>query len=69
MSGTSQKVLVAEDDMTSRTILQAVLGKWGYEVVTACDGEAAWELLQQPDAPKLVLLGRDRDGRCAHSQG
>jgi len=50
------KVLVAEDDLTSRTILTAILQKWGYEVVSAVDGEQALEVLQQPDAPKLALL-------------
>ena len=50
------KVLVAEDDLTSRTILTAILQKWGYEVISAVDGEQALEMLQQPDAPKLALL-------------
>ncbi len=50
------KVLVAEDDLTSRTILTAILQKWGYEVISAVDGEQALELLQQPEAPRLVLL-------------
>jgi CheY-like chemotaxis protein len=26
------RVLIAEDDITSRSILTAILGKWGYEV-------------------------------------
>jgi DNA-binding response OmpR family regulator len=26
------RLLIAEDDMTSRAILQAVLAKWGYDV-------------------------------------
>ena len=50
------RVLIAEDDVTSRSILQAVMGKWGYDVVTASDGETALKLLQQPDAPKMALL-------------
>ncbi|GAB4353569.1 MAG: diguanylate cyclase [Gammaproteobacteria bacterium] len=50
------KLLIAEDDLTSRTLLEAVTRKWGYEPVTAEDGEAAWELLQRPDAPRLLLL-------------
>ena len=56
MNGTKMKVLVAEDDVTSRSILQAVMGKWGYDVVTAQDGEVAWEILQRPDAPQMALL-------------
>lgn len=50
------KVLIAEDDLTSRVMLQAVLTKWGYEVTSAEDGEEAWNILQQPSAPRLVIL-------------
>jgi two-component system cell cycle response regulator len=50
------RVLVAEDDVTSRTILTAILHKWGYEVVSAVDGEQALQLLQQPESPRLALL-------------
>jgi two-component system, cell cycle response regulator len=50
------KVLVAEDDLTSRTILGAILAKWGYEVICAVDGQQALDLLSQPDGPKLALL-------------
>ncbi|OPY07984.1 MAG: Response regulator PleD [Syntrophus sp. PtaB.Bin001] len=50
------KILVAEDDLTSRRILTAVLKKWGYDPVATKDGLAAWNVLQQPDAPKFLLL-------------
>jgi diguanylate cyclase (GGDEF)-like protein len=50
------RVLVAEDDLTSRTILTAILKKWGYEVISAVNGEDALAILQKPDAPSLVLL-------------
>lgn len=50
------KILIAEDDFTSRIMLQAVLEKWGYEVTSAVDGDDAWNILQQPDAPRLVVL-------------
>ncbi|NLA76016.1 MAG: diguanylate cyclase [Deltaproteobacteria bacterium] len=50
------KVLIAEDDLTSRTILGAILDKWGYEVVCAVDGQQALDILSKPDAPKLALL-------------
>jgi DNA-binding response OmpR family regulator len=49
-------VLVAEDDVTSRTMLQAVLRKWGYETVAVADGAQAWAHLQQPMGPRLALL-------------
>ena len=50
------RVLIAEDDLTARTILTGVLKKWGYDVVAVKDGLAAWEVLQQPGSPSLVIL-------------
>lgn len=50
------KILVAEDDPVSRRLLEVTLSKWGYEVVTCTDGQAAWDILQQPDAPQLAIL-------------
>jgi len=50
------KILVAEDDPVSRRLLEVTLSKWGYEVVTCADGQAAWEALKAPDAPQLVIL-------------
>lgn len=35
------RILIAEDDLTSRLMLQAVLGKFGYDVSIAKDGEEA----------------------------
>ncbi|MCX8033246.1 MAG: diguanylate cyclase [Thermoleophilia bacterium] len=50
------KVLVADDDPASRLLLQRVLSRWGYEVVSAADGEEAWQILSGPDAPDLAVL-------------
>lgn len=50
------RVLIADDDNTSRRVLTLLLGKWGYEVTAAVDGTEAWQLLQTGDAPRLVLL-------------
>src|SRR5581483_1943274 len=50
------RVLIADDSIVSRHLLDATLRKWGYEVVVACDGVEAWNILQSPDAPKLVIL-------------
>ena len=50
------KVLIAEDDVTSRMMLKAVLTKWGYEVVETSDGDEAWRVLQRKDAPRLAIL-------------
>ena len=50
------KTLIAEDDSVSRRLLQAALQKWGYEVTVTTQGREAWESLQQPDAPSLLIL-------------
>jgi len=50
------KVLIADDDNVNRRILEKFLEKWGYQVLTASDGSAAWEMLQAEDAPRLVIL-------------
>jgi DNA-binding response OmpR family regulator len=50
------RILIAEDDMISRRLLETTLMKWGYEVIVTCDGVAAWELLQSADPPALAIL-------------
>lgn len=50
------KVLVAEDDVTSRFMLKSLLEKWGYDVITASNGEEAWHILREENAPKLAVV-------------
>jgi phosphoserine phosphatase RsbU/P len=50
------KILIAEDDVISRRLLEKTLVRWGYEVVVTCDGTAAWEVLQSAGAPPLAIL-------------
>jgi phosphoserine phosphatase RsbU/P len=50
------KVLIAEDELTSRAMLRAALSKMGYECIVAADGRDAWEVMQHPDAPQLAIL-------------
>ena len=50
------RILIADDDVTSRLVLSGVLRKHGHEVVETVNGLEAWEILKQPDAPKLVIL-------------
>ena len=49
------KILIAEDDPVSRRLLEVFLRKWGYDVVVTCDGSEAWDVLQRPDAPNMVI--------------
>lgn len=50
------RILIAEDDMVSRHVLQGVLRDAGHEVIETCNGREALEALDAPDAPQLVLL-------------
>ncbi len=50
------KILIADDDEVSRCKLEALLSKWGYEVISVEDGTLAWEALQQENAPRLAIL-------------
>lgn len=49
------EILIVEDEPISRRMLQYTLRRWGYEVTTATDGREAWEMLQSPDPPSLVI--------------
>jgi len=57
------KILIAEDTLLSRHMLQGLLTKWGYDVVSVEDGDAAWEKLKSPDAPRMALLDWMMPGR------
>jgi two-component system cell cycle response regulator len=50
------KALVADDDTASRLLLEKMLTKWGYEVVTASSGEEAWKVLTNDDSPDIAVL-------------
>jgi len=56
------RILIAEDDATSRTMLQAVLRKWGFDPIVACNGAEAWNVLQESDPPTLVVLDWNMPG-------
>ncbi len=48
------KVLVVEDDVTTRLLLSGTLRKWGYEVTAVADGEDAWEEMKKRET-RLVI--------------
>ncbi|MEQ8980498.1 MAG: response regulator, partial [Deltaproteobacteria bacterium] len=54
MSEAKRTVLVADDEANLRKVLSALLRREGYEVLSAADGEEAWEILQK--SPVDVLL-------------
>jgi len=50
------KLLIADDDLTSRILLENLSRKWGFDPITVEDGEAAWDELQKENAPRLLLI-------------
>jgi DNA-binding response OmpR family regulator len=50
------KILIADDDPLWQRLAQVTLTRSGYEVSLVSNGRAAWDALQQPDAPLLALL-------------
>ncbi len=50
------KVLIADDDLIWRKLLTQNVQKWGYEVVSAEDGQQAWNILQEHGAPRIAIL-------------
>jgi two-component system, cell cycle response regulator len=56
------RILVAEDDPISRLLITRFLGVWGYETVTAVNGEEAWQIVQQENAPEMLILDWNMPG-------
>ncbi len=50
------RILVAEDTATMQCLLTNALTEWGYEVVSATDGKAAWKILKSPNPPPIAIL-------------
>lgn len=50
------RILVADDDVISRTVVKTLLSQWGYMVLEADDGIQAWDILREKDSPQLILL-------------
>src|SRR5579864_4202585 len=48
------KVLIAEDEVLSRRLLQSHLEKWGHEVTAAADGGEAWRLFEAGHYPLVI---------------
>ena len=55
------KILVAEDERSTRLIIKRILEKEGYEVVEASDGSSALETAAL-HKPELILFGYNHAG-------
>jgi CheY-like chemotaxis protein len=56
LDGTGRRILVIDDDLAIRVLLQAVLKRMKFEVELAEDGAAGLERLQNGGAFDLILL-------------
>ncbi|MCP3104760.1 response regulator [Myxococcus sp. K15C18031901] len=54
--GTPSLVLLVEDHVDSRELLEEFLTLEGFTVETAGNGQSAWERLRRPPCPDAVLL-------------
>jgi len=58
MELSTNRVLLAEDHPVSLFLLKNSLSNWGFDVVTAEDGEAAIRILSEPGAPSLAVIDK-----------
>ena len=49
-------ILIADDDVIPRTLLQATLTGWGYRVTSVADGQSALDALCGPAPPTVAIL-------------
>ena len=50
------KILIAEDEFTTRMMVQVSLENWGYSVTSVTNVQEAWLKLQNADAPNIAIL-------------
>jgi DNA-binding response OmpR family regulator len=48
-------ILVAEDDLLSRMVLERSVVQWGYQLVSATDGDSAREILQSRNVDVCIM--------------
>jgi signal transduction histidine kinase/DNA-binding NarL/FixJ family response regulator len=51
------RVLIAEDDPSTRHLLRRLVGEWGHTPLTACDGDEAWTLITDVQPPHILIIG------------
>jgi len=50
------RILIAEDSLVSRRLLETTLKRWGHEVIATPDGSEAWQVLQTNEAPPFAIV-------------
>ncbi len=53
-AATSKRLLVADDSLTTRTLVKSILEAEGYDVIARADGMEAWSTLQEDGADLVV---------------
>lgn len=56
VSAAFMKILIVEDEPTSRLVLESLTPKWGFTPVSARNAEEAMEILKGDDPPLLIIL-------------
>ena len=49
------KILIVGNNQASNLLIKKIIEKWGYETITAQDGEEAWELIQK-DNVRIIIM-------------
>ena len=49
------QILVVEDDKNARRLMEAILTRYGYEPITACDGVEALEIMDRKHVDLIIL--------------
>lgn len=54
MSRATKRVLICEDNPALNHVVRINLERAGYQVVTACNGQEGWRILQQQDVDLVI---------------
>ena len=49
------KILIVDDNRASNLFIKKIIEKWGYETITAQDGEEAWELIHKNKVRIIIM--------------
>jgi len=56
------RLLIAEDDATSRLLITKTVEQWGFVADTYSDGDSAWLAISDEDSPNLLLFDWEMPG-------
>lgn len=50
------KILLADDDVITASLIESLLRKEGYDVISVTNGNEAWDIMSKSDAPRIAIL-------------